>query len=216
MIDESRAHGLQAMYHAGATGALQALQEACTEIAFRIAMSYVKRLHLPYQRDRVEEIAHDAAASLIERYLKRQDSHVRRFSKILGYEVRDQLFVDPRLKQKTFEAKVVFKEFLEPSEVEVSVQLGGDAAMEIASSHRWGKKAMADLCRSRSYRQAIKRMAVYVERRWIYDHAGALHDVFRALHAKKGPNGSPTRSGLAGVRGALREGQRREREQGRQ
>jgi hypothetical protein len=212
LIDERRAHGLQAMYHAGAAGALQPLQEACAEIAQRITTAKVRRLRLPFSHDRIKEIAHDASSGLVSRFLDDPGFRVKRFSKMLGYRVQDELFVSPRQRQKTFEARVLFKDSPLESCAETVPTRETDSALELAESHRWGKKAVADLCRARSYRQAIKRIAAYVERRWIYDHADALHEVYRALHAKKGKDGSVSRSGLAGVRRSLLQGRRDQHE----
>jgi hypothetical protein len=213
MIDERRAHGLQVMYHAGAAGALQALNEACTLIAHRIVRAHVHRMRLPIQHERIQEIAHDASTRLIGRYLSDPDFRVRRFSKMLGYRVREELFISPRQRQKVFEAHVLTMDIPDAPSAVSETPAAGDPVLELAESNVWGKKAVADLCRSRSYRQAVKRIAAYVERRWIYDHAEALHAVYRALHAPQGANGRVSRSGLVGVRAALLRGRKPEREQ---
>lgn len=202
MIGEARAHGLQAMYVAGAVGALQALQEECTSIAQRLALSKIRKLHIFVEHDKVEQIAHDASTKLMERYLQDPDFKVRHFSKMLGYKIKDELFISPRQRQKTFEASIICKD-VETSGPYFSPEIMDDAALDIAISHQWGKKALADLCRSRSYRQAIKRISAYVERRWIYDHASALHEVYRTLHSPKGADGRLSRSGLVAVRKEL-------------
>lgn len=203
MISEARAHGLQAMYLAGAIGALAALREECTSISCRIINAKVRKMHLPVSRERIEEIASDSASMLIARFLSDPGFHVRRFGKMLGYRINDELFISPRQKQRTFEARIQFKDFLSDTACESGADPVDDAALDLATSHPWGKKAVADLCRSRSYRQAIKRIATYVERRWIYDHATGLHQVYRALHTKTGPRGSVSRSGLSAVRKEL-------------
>jgi hypothetical protein len=212
MRSEARAHGLQAMYQAGAVGALEALNEECTAIAVQIARSKVRRLRICVQRDRIEQIAHDASSRLMERYLRDACFHVRHFSVLLSHRVKDELFVSPRQKQQTFEARVQYGNDAEPSELELATATSSDAAIDIATSHRWGKKAVADLCRSRSYRQAIKRISAYVERRWIYEHASSLHEVYRTLHAKQGAHGRVSRSGLMAVREELLRSRRAERE----
>lgn len=218
MIDESKARGLQAMYDAGAVGALQALQEECAGIALRVLRCQAQGSQLFLTRERAEEIAHNASARLMEQYLKHPEFRVRRFAKYLGYRVNEELFVDPRLKQKSFEAKVVpvdgtIFDFADLSERTTVAVMTEDAAQDLAESHEWGKKAVADLCRSRSYRQAIRRIAGYVGKRWIYDHAESLHEVYRALHWRAGENGGVSRSGLSAVRKSLLQGKRDQREQ---
>ena len=204
------------MYLSGTDGALQPLAEECMAIAQQITWGNVRKLRLCVGHDRVEQIAHDASAALMESYLRDGAFRVSRFATYLSYRVKDQLFISPRQKQKMFEARVIFEENVKPCDHEERASHNGDALLEIAESHSWGKKAVADLCRSRSYRQAIKRIAAYVERRWIYDHAEALHQVYRALHAKKGENGGVSRSGLVGVRKALLRRRETEHEQTRE
>ncbi len=212
MIDESKAIGLQEMYMAGALGALQPLHEECTAIAYRVVKTEYKHLYL--SREKVEEIAHDAAARLIERYYKDPAFHVRRFAKSLSYSVKKEVLADPRSKQKFFEARVRFvngaiTKIPDGREKTVSCD---DLALELAESHEWGKKAVADLCRSRSYRQAIRRIAVYVGRQWIYDHSAALHGVYKTLHRPQGKGGRLSPTGLRAVRKVLLQDKQDKRE----
>lgn len=214
-MDESKARGLQSMYEAGAPAALQALHEECTLMAQTLARDEMKSYGLPLSHDRAQQIASDAAGALMVRYLADPGFTVKRFSKYLGFRVREQLFISPRQKQRTFEDKTIFSDEAVANstteDLHADVAAVRDRLLELVESHPRGKKAAADLCRSRSYRQAIRRVSAYVGRQWIYDHAEALHEVYRALHWKEGANGRLHRSGLAAVREALLQGKRDQR-----
>lgn len=228
MIDESRARGLQSMYQAGAVGALSPLYEECTGIAYMIALKKARGMNGDggvFTHDKLVEIAGSAAIELVKRYLSDSDFHVRRFTKFLDYRVRDAMFTPLKYTQQTFEDKVEYRleidgfetfkpneSFHDPYLTHFEISFGTDPLLEIVCSHPKGKKIAADLCRSRSYRQAIRRIAVYVERRWIYEHAEALHEVYRTLHSKTQDRGI-SRGGLSAVRKRLLQGKRYQREQ---
>jgi hypothetical protein len=220
MINEAKARGLQQMFQGGATGALQPLYEECVGIAYQIAKRKVRKLNgeaAAFNRDRLIDIAHGASIRLIERYLKDSSFPCRSFTRYLDYKVSAEMFISPKQKQKTFEDKIEYKlDIVAPAGMSITDVITTDLVLEIANSDPWGKKAIADLCRSRSYRQAVRRIAVYVQRRWIYDHAEALHQIYRTLHrggSSKGKVGGIRGGGLVAVRKRILQGKRDQQEQ---
>ena len=103
MRDDFRAQELQSMYHAGAVGALNALAEECTRITFILVKTICKKKVLRFSRDRMEEIAHDAAALIIARYLKSPEYTVRKFYAALWDAAQEIMFDGHRRRQKSFE-----------------------------------------------------------------------------------------------------------------
>ena len=214
MIDEAKARGLQSMYRAGAGGALQPLYEECSSIAYAIALKKARASRSNgFNHSRLVEISHAAAVKLIERYVDNPAFHVRHFAYYIGKEVTHAMFTPARYSQQRFEESVTMVREIEFWETVDKLAPKGtdDAAVAIATSHKWGKKAIADLCRSRSYRLAIRRIAVYAERKWIYDHAEDLHAVYRTLH-RKTPGSRIRGSGLGEVRHRLLQEQQRHHE----
>jgi len=203
------------MYQAGAAGALQPLYEECSAIAYAIALKKARASRKPngFNHGRLVEIAHAAAVKLIERYVGNPAFHVRHFAYYIGKEVSHAMFTPPRYSQQRFEESVTMVREIEFWETVDKLAPKGtdDVAVAIATSHKWGKKAIADLCRSRSYRLAIRRIAVYVERKWIYDHAEDLHAVYRTFH-RKTPGSRIRGGGLGAVRHRLLQDQQRHRE----
>ena len=204
MIDNSRARGLQAMYHAGAVGALNALAEECTRIAFILVKTICRKKALRFSRDRMEEIAHDAAALIIARFLKCPDYTVRKFYSAQWDAVQCVMFDSHRRKQKSFEKnQVSLPVGIRASEAQLTEPVNPSTALdELVSDHPAGKRIAIDLSRSKSYSMAVRRIACYVERQWINEHAEALHEVCRVLHWKAGKAGGVSRTGLDAVRQA--------------
>jgi hypothetical protein len=103
MIDNSRARGLQEMYLAGCLGALEALSEECIAMAYVLVKNQCRKYGLRFDRDRLEELAHDAAAQFIAQYLKHDDYRVDNFSGRILKDVQNVMFGRARSKQSCFE-----------------------------------------------------------------------------------------------------------------
>ena len=215
MIDNSRAHGLQEIYKAGAPGALNALAIECEAIAVVLVLAQCRKYCLRFEKERVEEFAHDAAAQFISQYLKHDDYNVRSFSARIRRDVLNVMFGRKRNKQNAFEDRQLQ---LDESHDTLTAPEGfridinpSTALAELVADHPQGKKIAADLARSKSYSQAIRRIAVYVGREWIYEHAEKIQFVFRVFHWKrrspplprKQPAGESTQKEPAGCRLAL-------------
>lgn len=216
MTPDQRAIGLQSIYHAGRREALAPLRKECQAIAAGIVRWELRRRGLRLTVERIEELATDASARLIAQYLKHPDYRVRNFSSRLRCEVRYVMFAPARSRQQNFEEHLVVTgdADLHSADREKQEQIPQSMALDaLVADHPRGKKIAADLCRSLYYRVAIRRIAEYVERRWIYEHAEALHQVFRTFHWRPSPRagkGEPA-AGAGGLREALRRGKQDER-----
>ncbi|MDD5303527.1 MAG: hypothetical protein PHS14_10515 [Elusimicrobia bacterium] len=215
-MKETRAGGLQSIYYAGRPEALAPLRDECQAIAAGIVRRECRRrgMHLPV--DALEEIASDAAGQLMAHYLRNPEYWVRNFPSRIAFEVRNVMNAPLRSQQGSFE------EGLESTDEADAHESASDAKHDaprpalaldaMVADHPQGKKIAADLYRSRYYRQAIRRIAVYVERRWIYEHAETLHQVFRTFHWRPARHEEDILgSGYGRVREALRCGKRKER-----
>lgn len=205
------------MYQGGAVSALQPLYEECLGIAYQITKQKVRGMNgeaILYPHERLVEIAHGASVRLIQRYLEKPDFNCRHFAKSLDFMVQKEMFIPKGSKQRSFEAAISIESELDFWERENEIiPLGCDDKLsDIAFNHPRGRKMAADLCRSRSYRQAIRRISEYVEREWIYDHATSLHEVYRALH-RKTKVGGISGSGLGAVRRRILQSKRDKQEQ---
>jgi len=216
MNDEQRATGLQSIFHAGQREALAPLRDCCQQIAASIVRWERKRrgIHLSVQA--IEEIASDAAGQLIAHYLRNPGYSVQRFRVRLAYEVRNILNEPLRSHQRSFESQMHLTPDADRHESAAAARpaIHPEKALEVlVADHEHGKKIAADLARSTSYRVAVKRIACYVERSWIYEHAEALHQVFRTFHwrpSSRGGQGQPA-AGAGGLRETLRRGKQDER-----
>lgn len=213
-MSEHRAIGLQSIYRAGRKEALGALAEDCKAIAAHIVRTECRSHGLHFTVERIEELAHEASARFIEQYLKHPGYEVRNFGCRIRYDVRHVMYDRERKKQKSFEAHQELMGETEkyPTQDREPQRFSPASALdELVADHPRGKKIAADLYRTRNYRLAVKRIAVYVERRWIYEHAEALHQIFATFHWRppRAPGGVPG-TGPAELRSALLRGKSQE------
>lgn len=194
MIDNTKARGLQEIYKAHGNGALNALAIECEGIAFVIVKAQCRKYGLRFEREKLEEFSHDAAAQFIAQYLKHADYNVRNFPARIRRDVLNVMFGRARNKQLAFEdgqiqmyarrsgKTLAIREHLE-------TQINAATALdELVADHPQGKKIAADLYRSKTYSMAIRRIAVYVGREWIYEHAEKMHFVFKTFRWRPSEN----------------------------
>ncbi len=213
MIDNSKARGLQEIYKAGGEGALNALAEECERIAYVLVKAQCRKCGLYFEREKLEEYAHDAAAQFISQYLKHADYTVRSFSGRIRRDVLNVMFGRARNKQDSFEdGQLQHDGALENREAgDARAEVNPTTALdELVADHPEGKKIAADLYRSKSYAQAVRRIATYVGREWIYKHAEKMHFVFKAFRWRPGANGRIPRGGTGGVRQSVLRGEQAE------
>jgi hypothetical protein len=202
MIDNSKARGLQEIYKARGNGALNALAVECEGIAFIIVKAQCRKYGLRFEREKVLEFAHDAAAQFISQYLKHADYNVRSFSARIRRDVLNVMFGRKRNKQNAFEDGLV--QILSPySRTQIidgqmlQQHMNSSTALdELIADHPQGMKIAADLARSKSYSQAIRRIAIYVGREWIYEHAEKMHHVWKTFRWKPETKGGIRRTGV--------------------
>jgi hypothetical protein len=176
------ATGLQAMYQAGARGALDALASKCNVIALILVKAKCRKYHVTFRREKLEEIAHDAAAQFIAMYLKRPGYSVRCFSARIEKDVLNLMFGRARNKQDAFEDSVLTTDHALKAERRARENIVPQTALDdLVAEHELGKKIAADLYRSRSYAVAVRRISAYVDQRWIYQHAEKMHFVFKTF-----------------------------------
>ena len=185
MIDNSRARGLQEIYKAGGVGALNALAAECYCIAFILVKGQCKKYGLHFEGEKLQEFAHDAAAQFIAQYLKHADYNVQQFSGRILKDVQNVMFGRARNKQDAFEdgqlqLDETHENLAAPEGFRATIN-PATALDELVATHEWGKKIAADLWRSKSYSQAIRRIAAYVGREWIYENAEKMRFVFKTF-----------------------------------
>lgn len=193
MIDNSKARGLQEMYKAGAIGALNALAIECEAISAILVKALCRKYGLRFEREKLEEFAHDAAAQFIVQYLKHDDYSVRSFSGRIRRDVLNVMFGRARNKQDSFEDGQMqhddcFIDLSHPTHEAINPRTALD---ELVADHSMGKKIAADLYRSKSYTMAVRRIAAYAGREWVYQHAEKLHSVFKTFRWRPSAKNSP-------------------------
>lgn len=221
MIDNSKARGLQQLYHAGAPDALNALAVECEGIAFVLVKAQCRKYGLYFESEKILEFAHDASAQFIAQYLKHDDYTVRSFSGRIRKDVENVMFGRARNKQNAFEDGQVQNIDLKTIRYSVVVHDGTvtipinpiTALDEIVADHTQGKKIAADLYRSKSYSAAIRRIAAYVDRDWIYAHAEKMHFIFKTFRWRPGKGDRLPKNGSRRVCGEVLRSQRAESQQ---
>lgn len=214
MRDDFRAQGLQSMYHAGAVGALNALAEECTSIAFILVKTICKKKGLHFSREHMEEYAHDAAALVIARYLKCPDYSIRRYYSVIWGTLQTVMFDGHRRKQKSFEDRQLSLLNNKGSEYKQREPINLSTAFdELATDHPKGKRIVMDLACSTSYAKAIRRIAAYVGREWVYEHAEKLHTVFKTFKWKPNKARHISGNGSGQLSHTVLQVQQREQEQ---
>ncbi len=216
MIDNAKALGLQEIYKAGCIGALNALAMECEGIAFVLVKAQCRKYGLYFEHERIREYAHDAAAQFIAQYLKHSDYSVRSFSGRIRRDVLNVMFGRARNKQDSFEDEQLQHEdaFIDKHGGNGHEAINPGTGLEdLVAEHPEGKKIAADLYRSRSYTVAVRRIAAYVERGWIYEHAERLHYIFKTFRWRPSAKGRTSRTGSRGVPEAVLCSERPERKQ---
>jgi hypothetical protein len=216
MIDNSRARGLQEMYLAGCLGALEALSEECIAMAYVLVKNQCRKYGLRFDRDRLEELAHDAAAQFIAQYLKHDDYRVENFSGRILKDVQNVMFGRARSKQSCFEdnqANIRQSTKAESNEEYQRWYTKATSLSDLVSEHIYGKKIAADLYRTRNYKLAVRRISAYVEREWLYSHAEALHKVWETFRWRPKNVQCISGKGAIGVCRGVLSGERSERKQ---
>lgn len=176
-MDESRAREYQDAYYSGDTAAYDRLYAEVRRMSLQWVGRFQakKRLSLSdYDRDR---IAGDSATRLMMQYIKHPGYKVYSFYHRIELEVFRVMFGgSTSRKREVNDAATAIPDDVPDRQEEPKAQ---DDPMAAILAEPEGKRVVIDLARARSYRGAVLTIAAYSSRRWIYDHAEALHTVFR-------------------------------------
>jgi signal transduction histidine kinase len=180
MIDNTKARGLQEIFAAGRREALEPLAIECNNIAYQITKKFQR-----FSRERRAEIAHEASARLIERYLRNPDYRVKGFTNMLRIEVRHVVTGGGHANRP----KAIAERTMLPIEdVHCAERQPRDDvqyyAEDIESEHPQGGRILRDIYRATTFRAAILALSEYVDRRWLYDHSVKLRTVYRMTRRK--------------------------------
>ena len=167
---------------AGRREALDALAVECRKIAFEIVKKYSR-----LDRSRREDIAHEATARLIERYLRKPDYRVRSFSSTLRTEILHVVTNGGHSNRPSAQIERTMT-CVDDSMVADQREQGDDNRYfvdDIRSEHPQGERILLDLFRATTFRGAVLQLATYVDRRWLYDRSYKLRTVYRMTRRKR-------------------------------
>lgn len=191
-MDEAVAHELQRRYLEGEGRALTGLYAE---------IRYLGSQMLRGRADGID-IAHQAAARLVERYIRHPGTYrIRHFSYMVSREVAHVLADGGNGHRGTRECELLE----EPSDaLELDNALEPiDFAKDLQRT-RTGRRALLDLWSSWGYRRAVQTIAEYTGRAWIYARAVQLHTVYRMMHrGKKSCAREPGRRSVARDKAAV-------------
>jgi len=172
-MNERVAHELQRRYLEGEGRALTALYSELRYMAGQILRG----------RPDSTEIAHHAAARLVERYMRSPGGYrIRHFGFMVSREVAHALLYGGNGHREPPDAQL---EYEPASIVERGDELQPiDYAKDLQRTEV-GRKALLDLWSSWGYQRAVLTIAEYAGRAWIYARAVQLHTVYRMMHRGK-------------------------------
>jgi len=183
-IDQTAAQQLQRLWERNPREEyLCGLYRECARIARVHLASLARNDKRELSEDRLRELSHQAAARLICRYRRRPDYRVVSFWKVVWHEARHAYYDGghkDRGKQQVIRNQVALEAAYDvPAPGQVEDPAPEDHRKDILADHPIGWMIERDLRTAKTYRQAIERIARYVGRRWIYDHAVQLRYVYR-------------------------------------
>jgi hypothetical protein len=177
VLDVSTAISLQDQYLAGNKRMLSALY---CEVS-RLVDSVLNKRALDEQER--TDIAHDVASRLCARYLRPEGYRVQSFRRTIWLECKHRVTDGGHQERpgKQIEKKMLPIEAI--LDVEAKDRNGHEdttySLQDILSDHAMGYQIVIDIYRSRSYREAMERVAVYATRRWMLDHCVRLKYVYK-------------------------------------
>ncbi len=181
-VDDSIARNLQERVHRGERQAMTLLYAELRHVAIILCKSFLQKRGQRMPEEKIAEVAHDAVTVLMTRYMKDRAYHVRNFRAALWLEL---LQVITGGRRKTVPAEEV-------SEAVAEQAYGGNRREEEAreylhdllAEHKAGPRVVFDLARSKTYREAVFRIAEYTGRQWIRDRARKLVKVYETLRVE--------------------------------
>ena len=188
MIDDSKALTFQADYLS--TGSKQALTMLYCEVR-RMAGLYLYDIRdkraLSYTDGDLDDLAHDSASRLISRYLKHDFYQVEFFRKSVYQEVEHALDGHDGNGHKNFPKYQGQRDQLpidSARTMETVVAVKGNPKHyieELQADHANGGAIILAIYRATSFRKAMLEVAGIAGKRWIYDNAHKLREVYRIV-----------------------------------
>ncbi len=183
--DEKLARQFQERYLQGERGALAGLYSELRFFTECSAWKYYRDRHISIDRGRIDEIAHDAASRIIERYLKYDGYYVQRFHKVAKLAVLG-LVTGTRI-----DSTISLQDTNNTSKSEINTNwdrndMGGN-------SYGFEQRSVIDIALAQSYKKALLSIAGYAPMWWISSRAERLHQIYRMTRGKKGSKGNNCR-----------------------
>lgn len=187
LIDECRRY--QARYRRGDESALGLLYQAVVELARPICWSLAR---CSVSRERVEQIAHDCATRLIERYLRHSDYQVRSFGAAIRLEVIHAMTEGghgERPTRRYIERALALSPDIE---ARLAVKAGNPASYlrDLLDDHKRGADIVLAVVHATTYPKAIRAVREIASKQWIYDHAVKLRYVWKLTRRRREKNRS--------------------------
>ena len=180
-VDDSIARNLQEGVHRGERQAMTLLYAELRHVAIILCKSFLQKRGQRMPEEKIAEVAHDAVTVLMTRYMKDRAYHVRNFRAALWLELL-QVITGGRRKPVPAE---------EVSEAVAAQEHGGNGhedpreyLHDLLGEHRCGSRVVFDLARSKTYPEAVRRIAEYTGRQWIRDRARKLVRVYETLRVE--------------------------------
>lgn len=175
-------YDIQARYHRGDRGALGELYQGFIDMARPVCWCLARQSSVAMDRERVEQLAHDSASRIIERYLRHDRYVIRSFAPVVRLEVL-HAFTEGGDGDRPTWRFIHRAEALSPEiPAMVSARSDGDPStylQDLVDDHDRGQEIVLALVRGTTYRKAITAVTAVASRRWVYDHAVKLRYVWK-------------------------------------
>lgn len=173
---------VQARYHRGDPAALEQLYRGIIELAKPTCWCLARQSKVSIDRARVDQLSHDAASRIIERYLRHKRYRIKSFVPVVRLEVI-HAFTEGGHGERPTRKYLQRAEALSPDlEAKVNARTDGDPAtylQDLLDDHPKGAEIVITLVHSTTYPKAIRAVDQIVPRQWIYDHAVKLRYVWK-------------------------------------
>lgn len=163
---------------------LDKLYTLAKEAARVYVISYTRSIGYRIHPDRVPEVCHDATTRMIEAHLKYPDKAAMPIAERLWNEILYQIH-NPTVAR--YEQRVGTLEDYDPGisipEPEMTDPMGYLREI-VTDTGVQGRRIVFTLFSNKHYRTAIKAIACYTPRQWIYENAVKLHIIYKMTRGK--------------------------------
>lgn len=181
MSYEEDAVRLLALYRGGDDGAIAHLYVALRALAYEA----IRWSHLRVPEESVDVMTHDAATAIVEALINDRDYPVNDPFDAITSSVANMIRRESReaTRQRSLASRMA--DALPPMRSTHSLPSGQSDYVQQLSETDVGKRALVAICYCSSYAKAIRAMARYTTKAWIYRHAVELRTVYRMMHHGK-------------------------------